>query len=62
MNTNLTKKFFYVSFTSTDGVKFKELFIGETPTTALENAKKANPRKKNFKVGQTAYNTLGEKF
>ena len=56
------QKFFIVSFQSKDGVKLKDLYMGDTPTQALKAAKKSNPYMKSFKVGKTAYNTLGEKF
>lgn len=57
-----TEKFYMVSYASKDNAKFSQLFIGATPEEALRNAKKANIGYKNFKVGKTAYNTLGEKF
>lgn len=65
MNTSktiYTKKFFNVSYLSKDNKKFKELFLGETPELALMTAKESRIGCKNFKVGRTAYNTLGEKF
>jgi len=57
-----TQKFFYVSFSSKDNVKFKELYMGNTPEEALQSAKNSKPGYKNFKVGKTAFNTLGEKM
>ena len=57
-----TQKFFYVSFQSKDDVKCKDLYMGDTPSEALKTAKKSNPGRKNFKVGKTPYNTLGEKM
>jgi len=59
---NYTQKFYKVSHTSKDGVKFNDLVIGNTPAESLENAKKGNIGHKGFKVGKTAFNTLGEKF
>lgn len=57
-----TKKFHKVAYRSADGKKFNELFIGETPAESLENAKKSKIGYSGFKVGKTAYNTLGEKY
>ena len=59
--TNNNPKFFFVTYYS-NGVKSKELFMGETPQEALQAAKAARPSYKGFKVGKTAYNTLGEKY
>lgn len=60
--TIYTEKFFYVSYLSKDNKKFKELFLGKTPELALMAAKENRIGYKNFKVGSTAYNTLGEKL
>ena len=56
------KKFFLVTFKSKDGIKKSELYMGNTPEEAAEQAKKSNFGCKDFKAGKTAFNTLGEKI
>ena len=56
------KKFFLVTFKSNDGIIKKELYTGNTPEEAAEQAKKSNAGCKDFKAGKTAFNTLGEKI
>jgi len=56
------QNFYYVSFESKDGVKCKDLFMGDTPAKAIASAKKSRIGYKKFSVGKTPYNTLGEKM